>query len=88
MLDWQMWFLALGLPDTRWFQRMLLRLLEQDRPTLSLLRVNPVPDAPPRWLRARVYDYRFTTRAERMVSGAWWVRTEIGLLVPPMSLRG
>lgn len=86
-LDWQMWFLALGSPDTRWFQRLLLRLLEQDRATLRLLRVNPFPDAPPWWLRARVYDYRFTTGAERRQSGAWWVRTERGILVPPVSLR-
>ena len=86
-LDWQMWFLALGSPDTGWFQRLLLRLLAQDRATLRLPRVNPCPDAPPRWLRARVYDYRFTTWTERKESGAWWVRTEIGVLVPPVSLR-
>jgi len=86
-MDWQMWFLALGSPDTGWFQRLLLRLLEQDRATLRLPRVNPYPDAPPRWLRGRVYDYRFTTWTERKESGAWWVRTEIGVLVPPVSLR-
>jgi len=82
-----MWFLALGSPDTSWFHRLLLRLLEHDRATLRLLRVNPFPDAPPRWLRARVCDYRFTAWAERKESGAWWVRTEVGLLVPPVSLR-
>jgi len=86
-LDWQMWFLALGAPGTRWFQVLLIRLLEGDGPTLGMLRVNPFPDSPPRWLRVRVYDYRFTTGAERRATGAWWVRRPIGLVVEPFTLH-
>ncbi|RNE59419.1 lipase maturation factor family protein [Cryobacterium tepidiphilum] len=87
-LDWLMWFLALGSPDTRWFQVFILKLLEGDRKTLRLLRVNPFPDAPPRWIRARVFLYRFSTAEERRRDHVWWERTEVGLIVAPTSLGG
>jgi hypothetical protein len=87
-LDWLMWFLALGARDTRWFEVFLLRLLEGDRRTLKLLRRNPFAGDPPRWVRARVYLYRFSTHKERRSTGNWWVRSEVGTLVPPVSLRG
>jgi len=87
-LDWLMWFLALGAPDNHWFEVLLVRLLEGDRRTLRMLRTNPFPAGPPRWLRARVCRYRFSTRAERRATRAWWVRTEVGVLVPPVSLAG
>jgi hypothetical protein len=85
-LDWLMWFLALGVRDTRWFEMFLARLLEDDRPTLRMLRVNPFPQSPPRYVRARVYRYRFSTPAERRATGEWWVSTEVGLLVAPITL--
>jgi hypothetical protein len=87
-LDWLMWFLALGSPDTRWFQVFILKLLEGDGKTLRLLRANPFPDAPPRWIRARVFLYRFSTAEERRRDHVWWSRTEVGLIVAPTSLRG
>ncbi len=87
-LDWQMWFLALGSPGARWFEVLLLRLLEADRPTLRLLAADPFADDPdgpaPRWVRARVFRYRYTTRAERRRTGDWWVREERGALVDPL----
>ncbi|MFT2816672.1 lipase maturation factor family protein [Leifsonia sp. A12D58] len=85
-LDWLMWFLALGAPDTRWFEMLLVRLLEGDKPTLKMMRVNPFPDAPPQWLRARVFAYRFTTGAERRETGDCWMRTEMGELMGPIGL--
>lgn len=85
-LDWLMWFLALGARDSPWFEVFLLRLLEADRPTLALLRHDPFDGLPPRAVRARMYLYRFTTRAEKRASGDRWVRTEVGTLVPPVSL--
>ncbi|WP_425402258.1 lipase maturation factor family protein [Glaciibacter superstes] len=85
-LDWLMWFLALGSPDTGWFEAFLVRLLEGDRRTLRMLRHNPFPDAPPQWIRARVFLYRFTTRAEQRTTGDRWVRIEVGDLVRPASL--
>jgi hypothetical protein len=87
-LDWLMWFLALGARDTRWFQVFLLRLLEGDRRTLKLLASNPFPDEPPKWIRARMFLYHFSTPRQRRTTGAWWVRTEVGAIVTPVSLRG
>jgi hypothetical protein len=87
-LDWLMWFLALGSRDTRWFEVFIVRLLEGDRRTLKLLRDNPFPEAPPQWVRAHVYLYRYSTPAERKASGAWWVRAEVGAIVAPVSLTG
>jgi hypothetical protein len=66
---------------------LLRRLLEGDRATLGLLRTNPFPQAPPRYLRARLFRYRFSTREERGASGAWWVREVEGTLVGPVALR-
>jgi len=89
-LDWQMWFVALGSPGTRWFEVLLLRLLEADRTTLRLLAADPFAHDPagpaPRWVRARVFRYRFTTRDERRRTGDWWVRSERGVLVDPVDL--
>lgn len=85
-LDWLLWFLALGSPDDRWFVRLLQRLLEADPPTLRLLRHDPFDGRPPTFVRARLFDYRYTTRAERRRTGDWWVRTPVGTLVGPVGL--
>ena len=86
-LDWLMWFAALrGRSDERWLVALLTKLLEGDRATLELLRRNPFPDAPPAAVRATLYRYRFTTPAERRETGAWWVRTRVGELLPPLRL--
>jgi hypothetical protein len=74
-LDWLMWFAALRRSFAEdWFVPFLIKLLEGDEQTLRLLRRNPFPDAPPQWVRARYYRYRFTTPDERRLTGAWWVR--------------
>jgi len=87
-LDWLMWFLPLSSRyGERWFVPFLIKLLEGDRPTLALLRSNPFPDRPPRFVRARLYRYRFTTAKERRETGAWWSRTLIGEYMPPVTLR-
>jgi hypothetical protein len=62
-------------------------VLTGDPLTLRLLRVNPFPDTPPAFVRARLYRYRFTTWAQRRRTGAWWQRTLVGDYVPPASLR-
>ena len=88
-LDWQMWFAALS--DYRlnsWFIAFLIRLLQGSAPVLGLLKHNPFPKAPPIYVRAVVYDYRFTTRAGRRASGAWWTREKRWLYCPVYSLRG
>jgi lipase maturation factor len=87
-LDWLMWFAALspGYAEP-WFQILVQRLLEGDRRVCRLLLRNPFPDAPPGWVRAHVYRYRFSTRAERADSGCWWVREPVGQFVGPTSRR-
>jgi hypothetical protein len=86
-LDWLMWFLALGAEGGGWFDMLLVRLLQADRPTLRLLRVDPFGGRPPRFVRARVFRYRFATRAEHRQTGLVWIREERGLLVPPVGAR-
>jgi Lipase maturation factor len=86
-LDWLMWFAALSPAYAEpWLPRLAAKLLEGDEPTLRLLRRggNPFPDHPPAFVRARLFRYRYTTRAERRADGAWWVRTEVGIYLPPV----
>jgi hypothetical protein len=74
-LDWQMWFAALGFKGADpWFDRFRARLLQGSPAVLALLRSNPFPGAPPRYVRGVLYDYRFTSRSERRLTGEWWSR--------------
>ena len=70
-----------------WFVPFALRLLENDRATLKLLRTNPFPDTPPTFVRARLFEYRFTTAAERRATGDWWWRAPLGEYLPPVQRR-
>ena len=86
-LDWLMWFAAMGsAQDEPWFSELILKLLQGDRATLGLLRTNPFPEAPPRWIRAGMYRYRFTTPAERRATGRWWNRERVGEYFPAVRL--
>ncbi|HEX6538745.1 MAG TPA: lipase maturation factor family protein [Candidatus Dormibacteraeota bacterium] len=86
-LDWLMWFVALSPTYGRgWFAVFLVRLLENDRATLALLRTNPFPESPPTFVRARLFRYRFTTAEERRASGEWWRRMPAGEHLPAVSL--
>ena len=87
-LDWQMWFAALGnARENGWFYNFAARLMQGSAPVLGLLERNPFPGSPPRYIRAVVYDYRFTDFAERRRTGAWWRREEKATYLPPISLR-
>ena len=68
-LDWLMWFLPLRGGPERWFLVFLMRLLNADRSLLRLLRVDPFGGIRPRWVRARLFEYRFSTAAERRETG-------------------
>jgi len=84
-LDWMMWFAALS-PGYAgpWFGALVERLLEGDRDTLGLLRGSPFPaDAPPRYIRARLFRYRYTTWRELRETGACWERTYVREFLPP-----
>ncbi len=87
-LDWQMWFAAMSTYRYHpWILNLAAKLLENDRPTLALMAANPFPSAPPRWVRATLYEYHFTSPLERKRSGAWWVRKPLGVYLPPLSLQ-
>ncbi|HEY7045793.1 MAG TPA: lipase maturation factor family protein [Jatrophihabitantaceae bacterium] len=86
-LDWLMWFVPLSPRyGATWLPGLLGKLLVNDRSLLRLLRLNPFPDVPPVYVRAVLFRYRYTTRAERRATGAWWSRTELRELIAPVSL--
>jgi hypothetical protein len=83
-LDWQIWFAAMSTPDRYpWAIHLVWKLLHNDRGALSLLANDPFPDAPPRWIRARLYRYQFAPPGE--ADGAWWRRELVGEWLPPLS---
>jgi hypothetical protein len=86
-LDWLMWFAAMSsYQDYPWFVNFVAKLLENDQDVLSLLRKNPFPGKPPRYIRALLYEYHFTTPAERKRSGNWWTRNLTGPYFPAVSM--
>lgn len=87
-LDWLMWFAAMGSYHRHpWFVHLVAKLLQGDKPVISLLKHNPFPDAPPRFLRAQRYLYRFSSWRERKESGVWWIREPAGSYFPTVSLQ-
>ncbi len=86
-LAWLMWFAALSPAYADpWFRPLVHRLLEGDPHVSKLLRRDPFAGEPPRFVRALLYRYRFTTRAERRQTHAWWVRERVGTFLQPVSL--
>ena len=87
-LDWQMWFAALGnYQSDPWTLRFMVRLLQGSPDVLRLMEKNPFPQAPPRYVRAQLYEYRFTSFAERRTTGNWWRREYKGEYLPALSLQ-
>ncbi len=87
-LDWQMWFAALGTSsENPWVSRFLERLLENSPEVTELLGNNPFPHKPPLYVRALLYDYRYSSREEKATTGAWWVRQPEGIYYPVTALR-
>jgi len=88
-LDWQMWFAALGTyRNNPWLVNLCVRLLRGAPPVLALFERNPFPAGPPRYVRAVLYTYRFTSFTERRESRAWWRRQEKRTYLPALSLSG
>jgi hypothetical protein len=80
-IDWQIWFAAMGSPaEYPWTLHFVWKLLQNDHGTLSLLANNPFPDAPPHYIRARLYRYQFAPIGEK----AWWKRERIGEWLPAL----
>jgi lipase maturation factor 1 len=84
--EWNLWFASLG----DWRQNNLVplteeRLLENDPDVLSLFRGNPFGQSPPRYVRAVLWQYWFTSIEEKRQSGNWWKRTLMGLYAPDLT---
>jgi hypothetical protein len=87
-LDWVMWFAAISPRYAHaWLGGFVERLLRNDTDTLRLLRRNPFPDSPPRYVRAQLYHYRFTTWEELRRERTWWHRELDGAYLRPVARR-
>jgi len=83
--DWNLWFASLGswrdypiVPNTE------VRLLSNDKNVLTLFASNPFAREPPRRIRAVLWQYWFTSMAERHANGTWWRRQLVGLYAPTL----
>jgi hypothetical protein len=83
--EWNLWFASLGswrsypfVPSTE------MRLLSNDKDVLALFASNPFGREPPRQVRAVLWQYWFTTMAEKRATGLWWKRQLIGLYAPTL----
>ncbi|MGO9339711.1 MAG: lipase maturation factor family protein [Terracidiphilus sp.] len=84
--EWNLWFASLG----DWQQNNLVplteeRLLENDPDVLTLFRGNPFATAPPRYVRAVLWQYWFTSTDEKRKTGNWWKRSLMGLYAPELT---
>jgi hypothetical protein len=85
--DWNLWFASLG----SWRQDDLVplteeRLLVNDADVLALFKSNPFPQSPPHYVRAMLWQYWFTSMAEKRRTGDWWRRQLMGLYAPEIEL--
>src|SRR5580658_8755469 len=82
--DWNMWFASLeGWEQNRFVVYTEERLLTGSPSVLALFAGNPFPSAPPAQVRAMVWQYWFSDRAEKN-EGLWWRRELIGTYAPSL----
>ncbi len=84
--EWNLWFASLG----DWQQNDLVplteeRLLENDPDVLALFQSNPFGQTPPRYMRAVLWQYWFTSKGEKRRTGNWWKRELLGLYAPEIT---
>ena len=83
--DWNLWFASLS----TWRQEPIVprteeALLRGSPDVLQLFAGNPFPKAPPRQVRAVLWQYWFTTPEEKRANGIWWRREQLGLYAPTL----
>jgi lipase maturation factor 1 len=83
--DWNLWFASLS----SWRQEPIVvrteqSLLRGDSDVLQLFAGSPFPHNPPRQVRAVIWQYWFTTPAEKRSQGMWWRRQQLGLYAPTL----
>jgi hypothetical protein len=88
-LDWQMWFAALGEHRHNPFvSRLMARLAARDPSVLELVERDPFHgEPPPRFVRARRFQYRMTDWAERSAAGHYFHREPMGLYAPVLRVE-
>jgi hypothetical protein len=82
-LDWNLWFASLG--DWRQNPFVLnieVRLLNNEQPVLNLFAANPFAQRKPRYVRAVLWEYWFTSEGQKHASGIWWRRGYLGIYAP------
>jgi hypothetical protein len=95
-LDWMIWFLPFTVRVSgkdiyvrghrMWFIRLMMKLLSGDKELVKLFRTNPFPESPPKWVRAKFYQYHFTGWKERKSTQEIWKREYLGEFCPEISL--
>jgi lipase maturation factor 1 len=87
-LDWQMWFAALGsYQENPFVVNLMVRLLEARPEVLALLGRAPFGRERPRYVRALLYEYRFTDWATYSGTRAWWTREYKRIYFPAVGAR-
>ena len=85
-LDWQLWFAALSsYRSNPWLIHFMQRLLEGAPDVRGLLAYDPFAESRPRYVRAMIEDYRFTTIPARRAEGLWWDRSNRRPYAPVMT---
>ena len=85
-LDWQMWFAALGTPESNvWTKTLVYRLLTAEPSVVGLLGPSPFSQ-PPRSIRILAYTYTFTDPPTRTREATIWNRKLIGTWFHPVSI--
>jgi hypothetical protein len=86
-LDWQMWFAALSnYRNNTWVGGLVYRLLLGE-PQVTALLDPPAFQKPPRYMRALLYDYDFSSPVERAQTGVVWHRRLLGVWMNPVSVQ-
>ncbi|XP_071830749.1 lipase maturation factor 2-like [Apostichopus japonicus] len=79
-----MWFAALGSARRNpWFIRLIYRILTNQEEVLDLIDHNPFPKSPPKFIRAKLYHYHFTSWSKN--SKNWWRRKEVETYLSPVT---
>lgn len=87
-IDWQIWFLPFTQYEyAHWFQQFLGHLLLGSKHVLSLIRINPFPDKPPKYIRSLSYLYEFSDKKTKKETGQWWVRKYLRPYSPVLRMK-
>jgi lipase maturation factor 1 len=81
--EWNLWFASLGSwREYRFVVWTEERLLKNDPDVLALFAQNPFAEAPPKQVRAVIYQYWFTDLKTKRATGNWWRREVLGDYAP------